>query len=820
MEVNPEYIPNNQEKIKSLMNTKGHLEIKNSNLQQYSVFQKYDLRENKNPNPNFYNNDQIVSSLIKEPDNRTDQHISRENSISNAIQKEQELEDCKVTRSKDYETQKNNIFRISRTVEEPFAIKSNSHTIFLAYLISFTEKTSKLVIKFLLESISETDSKNILNYFFGKNPEHNFFAFYKENEISILLFGKDPVFIAKKILDDLMKNFINPLKDLKNSIAEVVLSGIRKIGFKNTKKSESADKIIYLYAINDNGNDCAKEWGTFPVLLSVSKDIIELSIIFAVNSRPGIIKGEQLRKSLEFIKRVNNTLNNFSFVYDRTKGFFLFKTSTHVLFPPCSNYHLPQILTSEATNLYTSYAYGLYCLYSEMTSNSQSESTNNKIIQIQNLKQHSAISLFITCKQRAKKPLIPFSLLTDNYINVDSQSIKLTSNLLVKEKKIIEFLKTDELLSNVFQTEKIFLNDSGVITYPKLILENNYNVRNLSMMLQENPKYYEKLINIAEKLLIGNLCFDFKKLIDNFLAVKGKIYYSFKSPLHFFFDNFRNVEINEKSIDMFKYFVQLLEGNLKQNMWNIEDLFLTGIESDGEQDLINKKYYGIKIKKETIALPSKNNHESYSEIPMNRMLKLYKNLTAVRYRMNQSYYNEYVCRYLGLIDEYTIAVIDTDQLTIEESVEIRKSSIEEENHKNLFENKEIAGKSIADYLAFEIKLKYRNLRLPSYIPTKVLVRNSQLGLKNINKTSENTLFHIIPMKELHMCHNDHSYFYTPTNEVGKSNENYSSRNSFYKNIIYYLTLYKEEGANIDQVENLDREILSFLNSCRKDFQIE
>ena len=116
----------------------------------------------------------------------------------------------------------------------------------------------------MLESLSDTDSKNILNYFFRKDSEHKIFALYKENEISILLFSEDPICTAKKILDDWIIFFINPLKDLRNSIAEVVLSGIRKIGFKNTKKSESADKTIYLFAINDNEKDCAKEWGTFP----------------------------------------------------------------------------------------------------------------------------------------------------------------------------------------------------------------------------------------------------------------------------------------------------------------------------------------------------------------------------------------------------------------------------------------------------------------------------------------------------------------------------------------------------------------------------
>ncbi|OMJ92082.1 hypothetical protein SteCoe_5289 [Stentor coeruleus] len=591
------------------------------------------------------------------------------------------------------------------------------------------------------------------------------------------------------------------------------------MGFRNTKKNESDNKITYLFAINDNGNDCDKEWGTFPVLLSVSKNIIELSIIFAVNSKPGIITGEQLRKSLDFTKRVNKTLNNFSFIYDHKKGFFLFKTSTYALFPPCSNYNLPQILTSEAVNLYTSYAYGLYCLYSEISSNSQIESQNYEISQIKNPPQHSVKSLLSACKQRAKKPLILFSLLSDNDFNTDSQIFKLDSKLLHKEINIIKFLKTDELLNNVFQAGKIFLNNNGIITYPKFIFENNFCIKKLSILLRENPRYYEKLINIGEKLLMGKLSFDFKKFIDNFLVFKGKIYYSFESPLHDLFDNLKNVEINEKSIDLFKYFLQLLEGNLKNNMWNVEDLYLTGIKNDEVQGGVIKDYYGIKIKKESIVLPTKNKHESKSELLDDRIFKLQKNLTAVRYRMNQSYFNEYVCSYLGLIDDTTIAMIDTDQLTIEESVEIKKNNIEEDKRTILSESKEIAKKSIADYLSFEKKIKSRNLRLPSYIPTKVLIRNSQLRLQILNKISENTLFHIIPIKELYMCHNEHNYFYKKDNEDCKYNENYSSRNSFYKNIAYNFISYKEEGT-MDQIENIDKEILSILKNCRKELHIE
>ncbi|OMJ67589.1 hypothetical protein SteCoe_35202 [Stentor coeruleus] len=793
--------PNDQAKNMSPINKKGQLIIDKPVIQ--SPYAEY-------LNPKLYKNQSFICKCDNSPVNRSHQKI-------NLDQKEENPENCKITKSQDFEVEQNNAPNISKTIGKPLIITSDSNTILSAYLISFTQKTSKLIIKFVLDSLSKTDSKNILNYFFGKNSNDNFFTLYKENEISILLYCEDHISTAKKILDELMIIFINPLKDLKNSIAEVVLNGICRIGFKNTKKNQTADRTIYLIAISDNENDCAKEWGTFPMLISVSKDVIELSIIFAVNSKPGIIIGEELRKSLEFIRRVNNTLNNFSFVYDRIKGFFLFKTSTHALFPPCSNYHLPQILISEAVNLYTSYAHGLYTLYSEMPSNSQFESSN---YEIQNLQQQLLKSLFITCKNRSKKPLILFSLLSTNDININSQNIQLNPQLLGKEKYIIEFLKTDELLNNVFQTGKIFIGANGMINYPKYIIEKNCNIKKLSkLLLRENPKYYEKLKNIAEKLLIGNLCFDYERFIENFLAMKGKVYYSFKTPLNGFFDVFEKAEINKKSVDFFRCFLKMIEGEMKNNMWNIEDLYLAGIKSDGEKGLINTNYYGIKIKKETITLPSKSEYENHSEASKNRILNLLKNLTAVRYRMNQSYYNEYVCAYLGLIDEYTIVMIDTNQLTIEESVEISKKNIEEEKQKNPIEYKEIVEKSIVDYLYFESKLKSRNLRLPSYIPTKVLIRNFQLGVKNLYRISENTLFHIIPMKELHICHNEHNYMYILTDGDTKHNENYSSRNSFYKNIAYYLTSYKEECENIDQIENLDKEILSTLINCRKELNI-
>ncbi|OMJ66262.1 hypothetical protein SteCoe_36953 [Stentor coeruleus] len=668
--------------------------------------------------------------------------------------------------------------------------------------INFNKKISKLFIKLMPNLLNCNDREMIINFLINSKSNHPFSFEHKQERISVLLYSTDAKISREKVYNVFMETIVNPVENLQKFNAEILISGIKKMGFKNTKKNEDKGKTTYLYAINDNGNDCESEWSTFPVLLSVNKGVIVLEIIFAICSKPGILTGPYLEKAIEFLKKVNNTLCNSMFYYNSRNKFIIFKSSTHAMFPPYLNYNLPQILTSEAVSLYTSYAHGLYCIYKEMIN---SEKAKNTLLQ-GNYVSYSINELLSICNKRNLKPFILFTLYDDNDASLVSNSLSVNPEQLEKERSIIGVLKKDELLKNVFQIERVYNNNQGVIIYPKIIFGNVFNTNVKQSM---TAKYFKVMKKIGKKLLKGKLGFNIELFFKMFWIVKENIYYNFLIPLNDFFQYFDKNNLHEKLITFYKHYAQVLEEEiLKSLCWNIEDLFLIGFN---DPQKYAENCFGLKVKKELILLPHILKNRD-SKIPISKKdIKICKDLTAARYRMNQIYYNEYVCRYLGLANDITIIMEDTGYLTIEEIVELKKdikdNNIEDKDAKSL-----IAKNSTKDYLAFENKISCKNLRQPLYIPSKLLINYSpkiQILSQNISLT--NTLFHIIPMKEINICHKHYEIFF----KIISEDEISASRVSFVKNLVYCLTLNPDIRKCQYNQENIDKDILIIMKLLDK-----
>lgn len=675
--------------------------------------------------------------------------------------------------------------------------------IFLGF-INFDEKVSKLIIK-LIPRFMNYDM--IYNFLTKSKSNHPFSFDRKQESISVLLYSTDAKTPREKIFNAFMETFINPIKNLQKSNAEVILSGIRSMGFKNTKKNEESDKTTYLYAINDNGNDCESEWSTFPVLLTVCKGVIGLEIIFAVNSKPGVLTGPYLAKAIEFIKKVNNLLCNSVFFYNPRSKFILYKTSIHTMFPPYLNYDFPQILTSEAVSLYTAFAHGIYCIYTEMINSNKNKDISSQENQIL----YTVNELLSICKKRSHKPIMLFTLhVNDDAISI-SHSLSVTSKELEKEQSIISVLKADDLLKKVFQTEKIYSNSQGVITYPKILIGSTFDSNKKQII---TTRCFEAMKKVGKKLLKGRLDFKIENFFKMFLLVKENVYYNFLIPLHDFFQYFDKNSFHEKLIIFYKHLAEVLEEEIMNSLWNVEDLFLIGLDDSVKYGKYAENYFGLKIKKEIVILPHILKCRDSGIVISKKDIKICKDLTAIRYRMNQVYFNEYVCRYLGLINSITIAVEDADHFTIEEIVEIKKelknNNIEDKEVKSL-----IAKRAAEDYIDFENKLICRNLRQPLYIPSKTLISYSpKIKILSQNTSAKNTIFHIIPIKEINLCHNHYKHFFTITRE-DKLDEKLASKVSFVKNIVYFLTLNHDIRKYQYNRENTDKDILLIMELLDK-----
>ena len=322
-------------------------------------------------------------------------------------------------------------------------------------------------------------------------------------------------------------------KNLCNPYESIIAEGIKKMGFKAIKTWKEMNGMTHLYVITDNGNNCTEEWGTFPILLRTSENIIHLSIIFYVNSNPGIFSDDKFVQVFDFISQTNKQLTDYSFQYNKDTKHISLKKRLTLSDPPENNFKLPQKLTSEAFHIYTSFGYGLYLIY-----------ISKKILYENELIQGNAI-LLEKCLKRYSMPILKFSLPFDDilknpyyrdYINED----------LKKERNIMKIIKENKHLANIFLIEKISWivhETQGIeipyknirykgIWYPKIL----YKERIIQLIETEISMHDRNILlsilGIINSLSESDLMIPRKSFFEFFMVYDNKVYYNFKQPLY------------------------------------------------------------------------------------------------------------------------------------------------------------------------------------------------------------------------------------------------------------------------------------------------
>ena len=413
------------------------------------------------------------------------------------------------------------------------------------------------------------------------------------NIVGLIWSSSDPDNLITNFYKSLKQNYgtiyINP----HNQQASVIADGIKKMGFKNTKEMKDAKKVTYLYAINDNGNDCIKEWATFPVLVAITKNILDLRVVFAINSKPGIFSNEKIAQVQDFIFKTNRLLTGFSFHYDKNRKHTYMKTTQWLLNPPEYNFKLPQKITSEAVHTYTSFGYGLYAIYSS------SDALEAKKINQVNEK------LLKKCLQRNSKPTTKFSLIINAGPNIKQFSDSVGIDI-GKEKALISMMETKRKLAEIFLIDKVqFIKDESQenqksskkiahkgIKYPKfqhkaamkqladflqfvdqemLATHANEDILNSRDFDILPPEVIESLFYMIQSLSEIDLMIKKEKIRTCFQILDKKIYYNFKYP-------FQNVLIEDREKIQFQkiqdYLLEILLTN-NNSPWFTEDIFFS-----------------------------------------------------------------------------------------------------------------------------------------------------------------------------------------------------------------------------------------------------
>jgi hypothetical protein len=370
--------------------------------------------------------------------------------------------------------------------------------------------------------------------------------------------------IINKFEDKFTNKYIISKKNNFEFVVKFILEGIRKMGFKNTKENREANKTSLLYAVNDNCNDCKKQWATFPVLLVYQKSRIEMKIIFAINSKPGIFDPRKIKQLKNFIEKANSLIKKGQFHWNSDKKHTYYKICQYELYPPNMNYEIPQLMTSEAIHIYTSYGYGLYEIYnSDPLPDHLIESENKKIIQL--------------CQRRSKKPLINFTLTTEESVKVKDFS---TSKDEKEEEKIIEQFKNDKKLNEVFLLNRFNFKS----TYPEYLRDYEKNKKLNPELVDLNPDLYEEILKLVEKTINLGYYLELKKISSYFFDYENKIYYNFKQPIH---KTFIKIDKNNKE-DYIQIITQdcinVFQTEFKKNFGDIENFV---IKMD-DLDLVNE----------------------------------------------------------------------------------------------------------------------------------------------------------------------------------------------------------------------------------------
>ena len=630
----------------------------------------------------------------------------------------------KVLESNNYEIK--NLYKISSFVDSWKIIPEVLVSVLTIYEIKNTRDTIEIThIKedlFVFNINISTLTSNKWNFTIDDissfmTLSDNFPFKFSENKEKIKITGsifcENPFDFIKDLYNTVKAEFFIKSDKYKDKLNEICLSGIKIMGFKNTKTNKTGKITTYLYAINDNANNCTIEWSTFPILLDISKHIIDLKIIFAINSKPWFFSQEKLKQVKAFIKMVNSVLTFGSFQYDSSKKFIAFRMTQYLLVTPFYNLKLIQKLTSQAVHIYTSYGYGLYQIYS------LPESPNPEVIKTKNQE------LLSICIKRSLRPVAKFYLSPDKVNAYSYKTFYFTNNDtdLETEKKIIELLKKDQDLSAVFLVDSIKMKKNKV-KYPFFRIDQQEAIKEL--------KFFDDLNNIIIKLMDFGLKID-KNLIDGgFIYKKNKIIFSYNIALSKILSVLQENEKYQYSLAINEYLISNLKEKINKDLWYSKDILFHNV------DLDNLKYLGIKTKIESI-IP----YEEIEKIKDERLKKLITEQTIGRYRINQQYKSKCVVKYLGLKDMYSNVVENYDGISFDK--------IREENL--YIKLKELAH-IIFEFCSLVLELMSKNANVRGLIPTKVIL------IKNPKNSNSRIKVHLLGNDELYNSFNKElSYIY-------------------------------------------------------------
>lgn len=685
----------------------------------------------------------------------------------------------------------------------------------------------------------------ILEYF---NDQQNSLKFsLKDNKLKFegLMYNeKDPEAYVTSLRDRIRDKFLVRKEKYHEEQCFVVAEGIKRMGFKNTKENKEKDKATYLYAINDNGNDCAKEWATFPVLVVLKNGVIDLKIIFAINSKPFGFTPNQLKVVKAFIRIVNKKITDYSFHYDAKKKHTYFRITQHLLYPPSVNIELPQRLTSEAIHFYTSYGYGLFRIFNEEDKNIEGflPYTSEKDLEFENSDKFSLREIIKECEKRCDKPITVFSLTFQGLSHI--KTFLKVSESIEAEIEIIKRLRGKILFEKVFAIDSIKIDYN--VSYPvyyQSSKENNY-----ENYTRKNPDIYQKLLKLVEELAEHEIKVKIKKFLESSSMHGGEIFYVYKFPLSKILSILPNVEktkylgstfdkinlklLSDMAIIPFKKIIHNSNSMLMKDAKSLEELSLDSspqnkiyhdetmqkkkflnslvisngiylndiiIDFEYEYDPICKKfnYFGMDIEKETIQENTNLDLTNESEIV---------DLVCKRYLLNLYFREDFVFVYIGLLDRFTILFQSFNGNKI--ITEISKNPLLEKElgRFKLYKlSEEIFNRFAKAYDALVSKPS----QVPGFLPDKVRLEiDSEFKLVNLKA-------HLLTYEEVRLPQNKINAltFFSHEFEAG-----FVSENSMRSSIVKLLTLVNT-GDPHDEQETINLNLPN-LNQTLQEFEMK
>ena len=577
---------------------------------------------------------------------------------------------------------------------------------------------------------------------------------------------------------------------LLQTYSHVISKGIKRMGFKHIKKQKYETKTSFLYGINDNTNEHEPDWATFPVLINVKRTIMELRIIFALKSRPGLFNANQLKYVKKHIKKANLFLKNCSFHYEPKKEETVFKITHYLLYPPSLCFDLPQKLTSEAVHYYTSFGYGFYALSkSKVTERFNQDKGENEILlepgtENEKITTVTLEKLFKKCVKRNSKPVSVFSLIVEGLLHLDwFRRIRRPKEFL-QEISIIKAMEKSSLLKKSFMLADLRVRKNE-ISYPI----NNYEEykRTFASQSHSNPEIYDKLIMIIEELAHCGLGVDLDTFIDSMIEVDSELFYAYKIDLSKQFwkliyqekrveDSKANPSVSSKQAvhqyntiydylsTMHSKLNERILNEITENPWTIDDLFISFDEnlitiSDDEVE-----YFGHKLSKEKV---SDDRITIKDQMIPNERIRAKKSridapfLTIQRYRINQMFKNKYIVRYLGLYDNCTIWAEKVFHNSVHEIIKenlMQECKLDQRNIHEIKKNLAKCFKEVSMILTSTLTLACGLLSCKFFLDLKE---------PNVGKTVK---FHILHFDEIKFYHSDmHLLFIGQDPNNGKSN---------------------------------------------------